>query len=276
MAARGVLAGSKRKVRMADRADRYELYEAAVHDAKAEVEFIRHAFRELRDREPRTFREDFSGPGSAACEWVRSDRRARAIAVDIDAGVLEWGRRNRLARLRPEARRRVTFLNADVLRVQTDPVDVVAALNFSYWVFKSRQELLRYFVNARRALSADGLLVLDAFGGYEATRENRERTRHRRFTYVWDQVRYRPVTGDLECHIHFRFPDGSRIDRAFVYDWRLWTLPELKELLTEAGFRRVTVYWEGDDGDGGGNGEFTPTALGEADATWIAYLVAEK
>ncbi len=87
---------------------------------------------------------------------------------------------------------------------------------------------------------------------------------------------YRPVTGDLTCHIHFRFPDRSRIDKAFTYDWRLWTLPELRELLDEAGFRTVTVFWEGDDGDGGGNGEFTPDPAGEADAGWIAYLVAEK
>jgi hypothetical protein len=143
-------------------------------------------------------------------------------------------------------------------------------------VFKSRTQLLAYFRNALRSLRADGLLVLDAFGGYEAFREVEEHTLYRGFTYVWDQAQYRPVTGDLLCHIHFRFPDGSRIDRAFTYDWRLWTLPELRELLAEAGFERVTVYWEGDDGDGGGNGEFTPNAQGDADATWIAYLVAEK
>jgi hypothetical protein len=261
---------------MADRADRYELYEAAVHDAKAEVRFIRRAFTRLRGREPRTFREDFSGPASAACEWVRRGERCRAIGVDIDPEVLEWGRSHRLMRLGPAARRRVTLLNADVLRVRTGPVDVIAALNFSYWVFKSRRMLLGYFRRARRSLTADGILVLDAFGGYEACQEIEEHTRHRRFTYVWDQARYSPVTGDFQCHIHFRFPDGSRMDRAFSYDWRLWTLPELQELLLEAGFRRVTVYWEGDDGNGGGNGVFRPDAHGDADATWLAYLVAEK
>ena len=104
----------------------------------------------------------------------------------------------------------------------------------------------------------------------------RERTEHRGFTYVWHQARYQPVTGHLLCHIHFRFPDGSRMDQAFSYDWRLWTLPELREILLQAGFRRVTVYWEGDDGKGGGNGEFTPSAEGEADGGWIAYVVAEK
>jgi hypothetical protein len=47
-------------------------------------------------------------------------------------------------------------------------------------------------------------------------------------------------------------------------------------MLHDAGFRNVTVYWEGEDEDGEGNGEFTPDAKGEADLAWIAYIVAEK
>ncbi len=261
---------------MADRSDKFELYEEAVHDAGAELRFIRRAFKAVRGRRPLTFREDFSGPGSAACEWARTEPRGRAIAVDIEQEVLDWGLSHRVARLRPQARRRVQLMNANALTVRTKPVDVIAALNFSYWVFKSRSMLLRYFRNARRGLGRDGVLVLDAFGGYEAGREMQEVTRCRGFTYVWEQACFHPVTGDIECHIHFRFRDGSRIDKAFVYKWRLWTLPELQELLAEAGFRRVTVFWEGDDGQGGGNGEFAPETLGDADATWIAYLVAEK
>lgn len=268
--------GRRRKPRMAETADRYELYEEAVYDAGAEVDFLRETYARLRGRQARTYREDFSGAASAACEWVRRGPQCRAIGVDIDPEVLEWGRRHRLSRLRPAVRERVQLLNADVLRVRTGPVDVISALNFSYWVFKSRPEMLRYFRSAHRALNEQGLLVIDAFGGYEAFQEMEESTRHRRFTYVWDQAVYRPVTGEYQCHIHFRFPDGSRIDKAFSYEWRLWTLPELRELLTEAGFRRVTVYWEGDDGKGGGNGEFAPHAHGDADATWIVYIVAER
>jgi hypothetical protein len=36
------------------------------------------------------------------------------------------------------------------------------------------------------------------------------------------------------------------------------------------------VYWEGEDDDGEGNGEFTESASGEPDPAWIAYIVAEK
>ena len=49
-----------------------------------------------------------------------------------------------------------------------------------------------------------------------------------------------------------------------------------RELLLEAGFRKATIYWEGEDEDGEGNGEFTPEEKGEADLAWIAYIVAEK
>jgi hypothetical protein len=46
-------------------------------------------------------------------------------------------------------------------------------------------------------------------------------------------------------------------------------------MLTDAGFT-PHVYWEGSDGDGEGNGVFTRSSKGEADESWIAYIVAEK
>ena len=51
---------------------------------------------------------------------------------------------------------------------------------------------------------------------------------------------------------------------------------QTSELLLEAGFKKATVYWEGEDEDGEGNGEFSPEEKGEADLAWIAYVVAEK
>ena len=108
-------------------------------------------------------------------------------------------------------------------------------------------------------------------------REMEEETDHDDFIYVWDQNRYNPITGDINCQIHFKFPDGSQIKQAFNYDWRLWTLPEVRELLDEAGFSRVLVHWEGtDEKTQEGDGVFTATEIGEADAAFICYLSAEK
>jgi len=65
--------------------------------------------------------------------------------------------------------------------------------------------------------------------------------------------------------------------RAFSYRWRLWTLPEIRELLGEAGFRDVVVYWEGTDEETEeGNGEWEVSTRGEACPAWVAYLVGMK
>ena len=50
-----------------------------------------------------------------------------------------------------------------------------------------------------------------------------------------------------------------------------------RKLLVEAGFRNVTVYWEGwDEKKQKSTGEFSPVTEADADAGWLAYLTAEK
>ena len=85
-----------------------------------------------------------------------------------------------------------------------------------------------------------------------------------------------PITGEKTNHIHFEFRKGPPMMRAFTYHWRLWSLVEVQELLREAGFRNVSVYWEGDDEKGGGNGIFRKTTKGEACRCYIAYISAER
>ena len=92
-----------------------------------------------------------------------------------------------------------------------------------------------YFARVRQALNRDGVFFLDAFGGPDASDLTKEKTKIDGFTYIWEQAEFEPVTSRILCHIHFKFPDGSKIKRAFTYDWRLWTLPELRELLDRGG-----------------------------------------
>ena len=261
---------------MAEQADVHELYEEAVQNVETEIEFLTETFNSLRGRAPVSFREDFCGTASAACEWVRADALHHAVGVDIDRDVLEWGRANRVGRLPEADRPRIKLLNEDVMSVETEPVDIVAAFNFSYWLFQTRDQLRAYFSRVHASLVSDGVFFLDAYGGPEAFEEQKEKTKYDGFTYIWDQAKYEPVTGRALCHIHFKFPDGSKLKKAFSYDWRVWTLPELRELLEEAGFRKVRVYWEDEDEDGEGTGEFSEDDTGVADLAWIAYLVAEK
>lgn len=275
----------KKGLRLADTLDRHVLYQHAVQGVEAEIDFVEETYKALRGRLPQVLREDFCGTAHTSCEFVKRHGENRAIGVDIDGPTLEWGREHNVDTLKGDGARRVTLLQEDVMTVRTEPCDVVMAMNFSYFLWKTRDQLRSYFRQVRSALKGDGILMLDCYGGSESFSEvtdvkeiEPEDGVTPNFDYIWEQERYNPITGDMRCKIHFKFKDKSKMKDAFVYDWRMWTLPELREVLAEAGYSRVTVYWEGTDEDDPeeGNGEFTPTMVGEADPAWVCYIVAEK
>jgi len=263
---------------LADQADRHRLYELSVQYAASEIEFVDETYQSIRGHKPELLREDFCGTANVCCEWVRHRKRNRAIGVDLDREVLTWGQDHKLSELTLGQRKRIKLIEENVLHVETESPDIISAMNFSYWLFKERKDLKRYFTRVKAALAKDGIFFLDAYGGYDSFRELEEEreVNDGEFTYIWEQERYDPVSGGLICHIHFAFPDGSRLNRAFSYDWRLWTLPEIRDLLEEVGFSKVTIYWQGWDEDGEPDGIFVPSTTGEADAGWICYISAEK
>ena len=262
---------------MAETADRHVLYEESVQNVEFEADFVRDTFKEIRGREPHAIREDFCGTANSACEWVRRDAENTAIGVDLDADVLEWGRQHHVAKLKPDQATRISLLNQNVLEVENKPVDAVLAMNFSYWCFQTRPLLREYFEKVHAALKDDGVFFLDAFGGYEAHEEMEEETELDGFSYIWDQALYDPMSGFMRTHIHFTFDDGSEMRKAFTYEWRLWSLPEIRELLTEAGFSRITVYAQGWDEEAEEEtDEFYKVDKLDADAGWVVYITAEK
>jgi len=260
--------------------DRFRLYQLAVQNPVAEIDLIDRIFEERHGRLARALREDFCGTAALCAEWVRRRADNRAWGVDLDPEALDWGRRHNLRPLSTEQRARVRLIRGDVLSVKTPRPELVVALNFSYWLLHTRQALLTYFQRVRALLPPTGLLVLDAHGGPESLRLGTETRRIHDplgdgFDYIWERADLDPITGRQRCHIHFRFDDGSSLERAFSYDWRLWTLPELRELLDAAGFSRVQVYWQGWDAHDEPDGWFVPVERGEPDEAWIAYLSAE-
>jgi len=265
----------QKKPTMAQRADKHVLYEMSVQSPETEIDFIDTTYRKLRGRHAALLREDFCGTANNSCEWVRRRAANAAYGIDIDDSVLEWGRLHHLSGLDKHQAQRIHLVKGDVLKAKVPPVDVVLAMNFSYFIFRDRPTMKKYFKRIYGSIKDDGVFFLDAFGGYEAFRVMEESTRCNGFTYVWDQAKYDPITGHGTFHIHFRFKDGSRLKEAFTYDWRVWTLRELIELLEESGFN-ATVYWEGTDANGEGNGIYTPASEGDADAGWVAYIVATK
>ncbi len=267
--------------------DRHALYEASVQSTEFDLDFFETVWRSRHGGRFTRLREDFCGTAALAAEWVLRRPANRAWGVDLHAPTLAWAERWRLSRLPASVRRRLVLREANVLDVTTPRVDVIAALNFSYWVFHDRDTLRSYFRVARRSLVQGGLLFANTFGGTEAMKELVETRRIPSkqaidggtlppFTYVWEHRSFNPVDHRLRCDIHFRFRDGHEMKRAFRYDWRLWTLPELTELMREAGFARADVYVEGWDDDADESDEtYRLRKRFENQDGWLAYVVGE-
>jgi SAM-dependent methyltransferase len=254
-------------------ADKHVLYQLAVQAPETEVDFLNGWFTKIRGRKPLSLREDFCGTAILCATWVKSHRERTATGLDIDRGVLAWGKEHNIGVL-GDAQARVTLLRQDVRSPVKQKHDIICAFNFSYWIFKTRDAMRSYFSHIRSGLAKGGLFFLDAYGGWESHEPMQE---HRKikagFTYVWDQNTFDAITHDVTNFIHFEFQDGSELKRAFRYDWRFWTMPELQELLVEAGFSKVHVYW--DTSTDVSKDAYRERSRAPNQPGWLAYLVAE-
>ncbi len=269
---------NRTKWRTARTSDPLELYELAVQSPDAEVRMVDRVWKHFgRPGLPHSLREDFAGTCAISAEWIRRRATNSALCIDLDPAVLSWARRHHLSKLTPAQRRRITLRRADVCSANGGPVDAIAALNFSYFIHKSRRALVDYFRHIYGQLGPNGVLLLDAYGGADSFLELTERRSLDGFRYLWETLRYNPISGEVHMAIHFEFPDGTALRRAFTYDWRLWSIPEVTEALAEAGFRRSVTFWEGTDRrTGSGNGHFRPSTRGEACEGWVAYIAAAR
>lgn len=256
-------------------ADKHWLYEKSVQNVAHEVVFIDRVFKREFGRKPSFIREDFCGTALLCSEWVKRRRTNSALGVDFDGPTLDWGRVNNLAPL-GDAAARVTLLEDDVRNVAAPRAEVLSAFNFSWWGLITRADLAAYFRNCRDSLQDEGILLLDCYGGPEAQVAQEEERELDGFEYIWDQDEYNPITAETRCYIHFDFPDGSRLKKAFAYRWRMWTLAETRDLLQECGFSKVMVYWEGTDKEGEPSGIFRPSLRGDRAPAWVAYLAAVR
>jgi len=257
----------------AKKADKHWLYEESVQNPVEEVRIINRVFKKQYGRRPTFLREDFCGTANLCAYWVKGRRSNTALGVDMHGPTLAWGRQHNLQPL-GKAAERVTLVQDDVRNVTAPRADVISAQNFSWWTFKSRPELLGYFQSCYTNLRDEGMLLLDIYGGPEAQIEQLEEREQEGFTYVWDQDHFNPVTNEIRCLIHFQFHDGSELQRAFSYDWRLWSIAETRDLLADAGFRTSVVYWETADADGEPSGIFRPSSRGDDAPAWVSYIVA--
>jgi len=250
--------------------DKYKAYFSAVQEPLGDLNFGERRYREEFGKSPLVIGEDFCGTFALCCAWVRKGGERRAVGVDYAAEPLVYGMKHHHAELTGKQRRHIGIVRADVRSPQLPKVDALFALNYSYFIFKKRDDLRNYFRNARHRLRPRGLFLLDCFGGPDCQKANVDVTRlSGGLTYYWEQYGFRHDTNEAKFSIHFRRRGELKRSHVFRYDWRMWTVPELRDLLTEAGFSRVDVYWETD-------GNYRRRDSSESDTTWLAYLVAVR
>lgn len=254
-------------------ADKQILYQESVQSPESEVAFCRRIYKKRYGDEATTFREDFCGTFLISCDWVKRGSENHAYGVDLHKPTIDWGVKHNLSRLKPAQQERVHLIHDNVLNIKGPKVQIVGAFNFSYFLFKTHVELVKYFSVVRKSLAPKGLFVLDAYGGWDSQKVMEEKRKCEGFTYIWNQAEYNPTNDHTLCHIHFHFPDGTRMRKAFSYDWRLWTLGGIRDCLADAGFSQSEVYWEGTTADGDGNGVFKVAEKGENCNSWTAYIV---
>ncbi len=222
--------------------DRYELYELCV---QAPRDLVRQLVA-IHGGTPRVLGEDFCGAAAISVQWTESVAGGRAIAVDNDEQALG----------RIPAHEAIEIVAGDVVR-DTDATrhgaDVIWAGNFSIGERHTRSCLLGYLRHARARLVAGGggVFACDLYGGESAYLTGSFEVQHplpdgRVVVYTWEQRSADALTGRVHNAMHFEVRRNGVVEQtlrdAFTYDWRLWSVPELRDALAEAGFATSEIY----------------------------------
>lgn len=246
--------------------DKHDLYELCVQSPRHLTLFL----RELHGSQPLALREDFCGTALLSRRWIAEGLKrgddSRAVATDLDAGALARARADaRQARIPDD---RLHLLHADATAPSPPPgtapdlwdapADVIFVGNFSIGYIFDRPTLLAYLRRSHARLArgnggwGGGIFVCDTYGGANAykTGHASQRTHIGRrgevVTYTWEHVFADPTTATVENAIHFRVREKDEVTAdlpsAFTYRWRLWTIPELRDAMHEAGFTSTDVY----------------------------------
>ncbi|QYK49066.1 MAG: class I SAM-dependent methyltransferase [Phycisphaeraceae bacterium] len=253
--------------------DRHDLYERCVQSPDDLVGMIAG----MHGRRCTTLGEDLAGTAALSHRWVESDPKRRAIAIDLDEEALS----------RRPAHKRIQKLTRDIHRVNPaslPPCDAIFVGNFSIGYIHDRRTLVRYLKRSRSRLKRGGIFVCDTYGGASAFTTGHVKREHRlpdgrRVIYTWEQREADPITGIVTNAMHFQIDRDGDIDTifadAFLYHWRLWSIPELADAMEEAGFAAFDVYDKVPSAiDGEGRVYMQPVDGPDLDESFIACVCA--
>ncbi len=260
---------------------KFRLYEATVQSPRWQVDYLPQFHEWLTGRAPLTMREDFCGTGRISCEWVKKSPKHRAVGLDLDPETLAYADTFNRSRVGAAENKRLSFLLQDVLVPTREKFDTVGAYNFSFFIFHERQMMLKYVRAVLKSLKSKGTFFLELAGGEGFLDRMTEDKVVRvpgigKIKQVWEQHDFDPISCVSDYSIHFRLPNGTWMNDAFTYHWRIWGIRELRDILHEAGFKKTVVLWETANRKGNGTGEYLPSETGDHAHAWVAYVVGVK
>ncbi|MEL7473296.1 MAG: class I SAM-dependent methyltransferase [Planctomycetota bacterium] len=247
---------------------KYDFYERCVQSP----EDLAPLLRAIHGQDPEILGEDFCAAAALSKAWCAREG-SRAIGVDLDPEPLERARR--------EAPSSLELIQGDALNATDQPADVIFVGNFSIGEIHERERLMRYLRHCHARLREGGVFVCDTYGGEGSFTQGAVHRNHpgpdgATIRYTWEQRAADPLTGRVVNALHFRLDEAGMITQeltdAFVYDWRLRSVPELRDAMREAGFARTEVYAKlADAVDTEGNAYVRPVE--DADELEESYIV---
>ncbi|MBK7404599.1 MAG: hypothetical protein IPJ41_08175 [Phycisphaerales bacterium] len=253
--------------------DKHDLYELCVQSPAQMLPTL----RAIHGGSPRVLGEDFAGTGALSSLWAESSPDARAVAIDLDGATLH----------RRPPHPRITRIVGDVrAAAPVEPAcDILFVGNFSIGYLHAR-ELVAYLRRLAR-LAPAGVFACETYGGESAfltgeVERDHELPDGRTARYTWEQREANPLTGMVTDVLHFEVRRGRRVEQrlpeAFVYRWRLWSVPELRDAMAEAGFAATEVYDRTPDAtDEEGNAYALPvTGDGDVEDSFVVCVAGSK
>ncbi|KAH9659944.1 hypothetical protein KPL70_024048 [Citrus sinensis] len=253
-----------------DMPSKFLLYQQSVQSPKGDISYLQKFFLiYVGGRQPLHLQEDFCGTALLSTEWLRSDSRRTAVGLDLDLEALEWCMENNLNKVGADGYSRISLFHGNVLQpleaklVRYEPQKLVRNISLeecdntleTSTIESAVQDsstassgdncnLVLYFKHVLHALSKKGgIFVMDLYGGTSSEQKLRLQRRFANFTYVWEQAEFDIIERKTRISLHFHLQkEQKKLRHAFSYNWRLWSLPEIKDCLEEAGFRSVH-FW---------------------------------
>lgn len=257
---------------------RHELYERCVQSPRHLVPFL----RAVHGGEPCVLGEDFAGTAALSILWADRSDDCRAVAIDLDDEALRHhpGHPRVLRRcmdvMEANDPADVIFVGNFSIGYRRSRAELVAYLKHARGRLATNatepgasatgrsldapHDFRRPVAHApgsvgRTAHHAPGVFICDTYGGESAFLTGQVHRDHwipegphadKRIRYTWEQRHADPLTGMVTDVLHFRVEKGGVIEQeifdAFVYEWRLWSVPELRDAMLEAGFTATEVY----------------------------------